>query len=305
MMKKRMEMGATTYANLDPAESRVVLAENAKPFRKPPERVGRVRDQKIPGPGGDIGVRIRWPKDDGTFPALLFFHGGGWFAGTLDDTDEVCARLTNHAKVVVISVDYRLAPENRFPAALEDCYTAAVWTMQNARPLGIDPTRLAVGGSSAGANLAATLCLKVRDQGGPSIARQVLVCPVTDMTRDLSKYDGKEFGPTNLEMQWSYQNYLNRREDASNPFASPLLADLRRLPPATMITAQYDTLAEQASDYARKLRKAGVRVKKREYRGMVHGFFNMPGYFDSSREALDWVAIELGRTRPSPSKERK
>jgi acetyl esterase len=263
------------------------------------EPVARVEDRSISGPGGKLGLRVYWPKEGRRggsrkmLPLLVYIHGGGFVAGSVEDMDGACRRLANRAGFIVLSVRYRLAPEDRFPAAAEDCYAALRWAHENAGSLGGDASRLVVAGSSAGGNLAAVACLIARERGGPKIARQVLVYPVTDVTRSLRKFAKSGFGPTDFEMKWFYRHYLNRPEDATNPLVSPLLADLHGLPPATLVTAQYDTLTEQAEDYADKLEEAGVRVRRREFEGMIHGFFGLVGSLDSSGQAIDWVAADL------------
>jgi acetyl esterase len=304
MLRKRKAMGAKSLAEYDGPEARKALVRNNAPFRRKAEAVARVESRGVKGPGGEIPIRIYWPEGRGPFAVLVFFHGGGWVAGSIDEAEEGASRLANRSKAIVISVDYRLAPEHRFPAAVEDCFAVTEWAHRNAAALGGDPGAIAVGGASAGANLAAVVCLVARDTGSPAIAHQVLVYPITDYTREMGKYEDVGFGPTPAEMKWFGDNYLRKPANAKNPLVSPLLGDLHGLPPATIVTAEYDTLTEQTDEYAKKLRRSGVKVQKKQYAGMVHGFFGQPGYYDASREAIDFVGGRLRRLRSSSRSER-
>jgi acetyl esterase len=201
-------------------------------------------------------------------------------------------------------VDYRLSPEHKFPAALEDCYAAVSWASSIAEELRGDAGRVVVSGDSAGGNLAAAVCLMARARGGPKIALQLLVYPLVDLTRSMRNYAGKDYGPTPVEYDWFVRNYLENSEDTRNALASPLLGDLAGLPPAAVVTAQYDTLTEQADEYCLKLRKAGVKVTKKEFKGMTHGFWALPGYFDSGGEAIEWGGGHVTKLK-RPSRARK
>ena len=224
----------------------------------------------------------------------MYFHGGGWVIGDLDTHDVVCHAIARRAGAVVVSVDYRLAPEHKFPAAVVDCYAATEWVSANAERVGIDPARISVGGDSAGGNLAAVVCLKSRDENGPRIALQVLVYPVTDLSSFATGSYG-EFAEdhylTRSLMEWFRGYYLSSTEDARNPHASPLLAaSLSDLPPALVITAECDPLRDEGEAYAKRLEQAGVPVTCMRYAGMIHPFFSMSGAIPRAFDALQQVA---------------
>ncbi len=253
------------------------------------EPVAEIRDMEIAGPGGPISVRVYRPDGAGPLPVLVYFYGGGWSLGTLDTCDGVCRMITNAAGCVTVAAGYRLAPEHKFPAAVEDCHASAQWVADHAAELGADATRLAVGGDSSGGNLAAAVALRARDLGGPAIAHQLLVYPNTDHEADTPSMrqfaDEHFFNPSSVRWYWGM--YLAAPEDGANPLASPLRAgDLSGLPPATVVTAEYDPLRDEAELYAGKLAAAGVPVEIVRYDGMMHGFFTMVGALDTSREAV-------------------
>lgn len=241
-----------------------------------------VEDAVVAVSSGKTRVRIYSPGGGAAtgLPALLWFHGGGWVVGSPEEEDGVCAEVSDAAGCMVVSVDYRLAPEHKFPDALEDCYDVARWAAdprRKARPC-IDPERMAVGGNSAGGNLAAALALMVRDRGGMELACQVLVCPVTKYGSDTASYreNATGFGLEAEMMSWYWRQYLRREEDGLNPYASPLLAgDLRGLPPALVITAEYDVLRDEGEAYAARLERAGVETTSTRYGGMIHGLVNL------------------------------
>src|SRR5262245_16832516 len=244
-----------------------------------PEPVYRIVDRTLPGPGGRLPVRIYRPRR-GPLPALVYFFGGGWTLGSIDTSDGICRSLANAAGCVVVTPGYRLAPEAKFPAAVEDCYAAVQWVATQAARLGVDRGRLAVGGDSAGGNLAAAVTLLTRDRGGAGLAGQVLVYPNTDLlTDDASMRASTDpFWFNRHSVAWYRQHYLTRRVDGRDPLASPLRAkDHRGLPPALIITAEFDPLRDQGERYARKLARAGVLVELTRYDGMAHGFFAMAG----------------------------
>jgi acetyl esterase len=258
----------------------------------------------IPGPGGEIPVRIYRPSDDDRLPALVYFHGGGWVLGNLDSHDATCRLLTNGAQCVVISVDYRLAPEHKFPAAADDAYAATTWVAENAAPLGIDPRRIAVGGDSAGGNLAAAVTLMAKEQGEPSIAYQVLIYPVTNHSFDTTSYETNAEGYmlTRRSMIWFWNHYLAEPADGQNAYASPLQADdLGGLPPALVITAEFDPLRDEGAAYAERLKQAGVPVKYTDYPGMIHGFFGMSLMLDTAKQAVSDVCGEVRSAFAVPS----
>ena len=243
-----------------------------------PEPVARVEDRLLPGPAGQIPVRIYTPEGGGPFPVLVYYHGGGFAVCSIETHDELCRALTNAAGCIVVSVEYRLAPEHKFPAAVEDCYAATKWVAENAVAIGGDPARVAVGGDSAGGNLAAVIAQMARDQGGPLLALQVLIYPATTFTIEMpSRRENAEgYFLTEADMQWFAGHYLRSEADASDPRVSPLEAkDVSGLPPALVITAEYDPLRDEGEAYAVRLREAGVPVVCSRYDGMIHGFLSM------------------------------
>ncbi len=253
------------------------------------ESVARVEDREIPGPSGRLPVRIYVPDRAGPHGALVYFHGGGFVFCNLDTHDATCRSLANAAGCVVVSVDYRLAPEHPFPAAPEDCYAATRWTAEYAPSLGIDPARIAVGGDSAGGNLAAVVALMARERGGPPLRFQLLVYPVTDAACETESFHENAQGYllTAGMMRWFWSRYLPGDADAAHPLASPLRApDLSGLPPALCITAEYDPLRDEGEAYAARLRAAGVPVRGSRYDGVFHGFFSMGADLDAAVRAM-------------------
>lgn len=286
--------GGPSIESLSPLEARKFARELVQPLAGTPETVRSIEDLRIPGPGGGITVRVYTPDAPSPGPGLVFFHGGGWVIFDLDTYDVQCTAIARRSGAVVVSVDYRLAPEHRFPAAVDDCYAATVWVAGNAERLGIDRNRLSVGGDSAGGNLAAVVALKSRDEKGPAIALQAMVYPVTDLSSlDTPSY--QEFAAgyqlTKAGMEWFRDLYLERAEDARNPYASPLLArDLRGLPPALIITAECDPLRDEGEAYAKRLRDADVPVTCTRYAGMIHPFFAFAAVLPQAVEAYQQIA---------------
>jgi acetyl esterase len=264
-------------------------------FGGPPEPVHQVDDRSIPGPAGNIPVRIYTPRGRGPLALLVYFHGGGWIAGDIRVYDTLCRALANASGCVVASVDYRLAPEHPFPAAVEDCHAAARWAVANAGALQADPSRVAVGGDSAGGNLAAVVALRARDQGGPPLAYQLLIYPCIDYLPDLPSYRENEgILLTREGIAWMWGHYLKEESDRKNPYAVPLqAADLRGLPPALVITAELDPLRDEAERYAARLQKAGVPVVLKRYPGMIHGFLSLGGALDRAQEAMAGIGEQL------------
>ncbi|HLZ55573.1 MAG TPA: alpha/beta hydrolase [Ktedonosporobacter sp.] len=260
------------------------------------EAVAKVENRSIPGPAGEIPVRIYTPEGTGPFPVLVFFHGGGWVICNLDTHDGQCRSLANGAGCVVVSVDYRLAPEHKFPAAPQDCYAATLWVAEHAAEINGDASRIAVGGDSAGGNLTAVVTQMVRDQGGPRLVFQLMIYPGTDFTsQTLSKKEnGEGYFLTLEDMDWFEGHYLNSEADKLNPLASPLLAkDLSNLPPALILTAEYDPLRDEGEEYGRRLREAGVPVIVRRYNGLIHGFFGMALIVDEAKRAVQETSQTL------------
>lgn len=263
----------------------------------PGEHVAVVRDHRVPVDGGEIAVREFRPSSR-KLPALVYFHGGGWLLGSIASHQAVCRRLANASGAAVFSVEYRRAPESRFPTAVEDGYAATEWVAQHAEELELTAGKLAVAGDSAGGNLATAVAMLSRDRGGPQLALQVLVYPVT--TTDLSiGFDDtyERFFLWREEMRWHQDNYLPDPSCASDPLVSPLdHGDLRGLPPALIMTAQCDPLHAQGERYAEALERAGVPVVSRQWPGVVHGFFQLPSIFPEGAEAVQVAGDALRRS---------
>lgn len=255
-------------------EAREEFAKQAG-FMPPGEAVAKVEDLSVPGPDGNIPTRIYTPEGGGPFPICMYFHGGGWVIGDLDSQDADCRAIANAAGCVVFSVNYRHAPEHKFPAAAEDAYSATKWAAENAGRVKVDAARLAVAGMSAGGNLAAVVTLMARDRGLPRIKYQVLIVPATNYAFDTKSYqeNGEDYLLTREGMRWFWAHYLRTPADGENPYASPLrAANLSGLPPALVMTAEYDPLRDEGHAYAERLREAGVAVSYRCYEGMLHMF---------------------------------
>ena len=294
--------GSPAITDLQPDAARALMA-NLRGGARAVE-VHAVHDRTVPGPAGAVPVRVYCPPGDGPFPALVWFHGGGWVLGSIDESDPVARGLSVAADCVVISVGYRLAPEHPFPAGLDDCVAALRWCADHAGELGIDGDRLAVGGDSAGGNLAAAAAMVARDTGGPPLRLQVLVYPVTDFdVTTPSMVDNAEgYLLTRDAMQWFYDHYTDpsQRDD---PRAAPLRAtELAGLPPALVLTAEFDPLRDEGEAYARRLVDAGVDATVSRYDGMIHGFLGMTALCDRAVEAEAEVGAALrvafGTERP-------
>lgn len=256
-----------------------------------------VRDLSIDGSTGPLALRLYRPTADEQLPVILFFHGGGWVLGNLESHDNLCRALAAKCRALVIAVDYRLAPEARFPAALEDATSALHWLQRNMTALGGDPARLVLAGDSAGGNLAAALALQARDQADLPIAAQLLFYPAVDLSR-LDRPSTLQFAEglflTRERMAWFIEQYAPEPATRLDPLASPLLApDHRRLPPALVITAQFDPLRDEGEAYAEALRQAGVDVQLQRYAGVLHGFASMDRWFPEAGQATDLAAAFL------------
>ena len=239
-----------------------------------------MENRNLRTPVGELPVRIYHPRWAGDMPVLAYFHGGGFVLGSLDTHDSLARSLAVAADCLVVSVDYRLAPEHRFPAAVDDCLAAVRWIGVHAAEIGADPTRIAVGGDSAGGNLATVVALRLRDEGGPALAGQLLVYPMTWLRAPVEGsmvVNGEGYFLTASGVAWFENMYLAEPGQASHPHASPLLAkDLGGLPPALVITAEFDPLLDQGEAYARRMSEGGVAVTHTHYPGAIHGFFGMP-----------------------------
>jgi acetyl esterase len=286
--------GPTPVDQLEPVSFREVYAGTALAGSHP-EVLPDTEDRTIAGPAGDLVVRIYRPEASGPLPLVVYAHGGGWVIGDLDTHDGVCEHLAVGTPAVVVSVHYRRAPEDRFPAAVEDVVAAVTWAHAHAAELGADPDRLAVAGDSAGGNLAAVAVRRLRDAGGPPVAFQLLLYPVCDCTMAQPSYQENASGYLlDAEvMAWFIDAYLGG-SDPADPDASPLFAgDLAGLPPALVVTAEFDPLRDEGEAYARRLAEAGVPTTCTRYDGTIHGFVSLAGVLESGRRAMDDVVVAL------------
>jgi acetyl esterase len=261
----------------------------------PGEDVGSVEDLVVPAEHGGVPARLYRPEGPGPHAALIWLHGGGWVIGDLDTSDATARALCNRSGAAVISLDYRLAPEARFPAAADDCLAAVRWVDEHASDLGIDAGRMAIGGDSAGGNLSAVTALRLRDEGGPALRFQLLVYPVTDCTASQPSYEENADGYllTRDTMLWFIDCYV-ADGDQKHPHVSPLHAeDVSGLPPALVITAELDPLRDEGEAYAARLRDAGVTTELVRYDGEIHGFFAMLGVLDDATAAVDRAGAAL------------
>jgi acetyl esterase len=296
-------LGLKPFEGMTPAEARAQMEATAASRKAEPLPVARVEEQEMPGPAGPIRLRLYWPNapenHSGPVPAIAYYHGGGHVVGSLDTHDLIARNLCSGAAALVCSVDYRMGPEHRFPAAVDDSFAALQWLHANAASLGADPARLGVHGDSAGANLAAVVALLARDAGGPALQLQSLVYPVTDYT--LSQPSYRQFAEgygllTAGAMRWFQERYLGSPGDAEDWRASPLkAASLTGVAPAVVVTAECDVLHDDGAGYAEALRRAGVAVEYREYPGMIHGFFGMVPIVDDAMVAQRAVAAAFRR----------
>jgi acetyl esterase len=282
---------------LSPAEARVVYDQLAA-GRVSDDPLASVEDHHVPTADGEVMVRVYTPEGEGPFGACVWFHGGGWVIGNVASHDALCRSLASRSGTVVASVEYRLAPEHPFPAPVDDAVAATEWVAEHAADLGIDPTRLAVGGDSAGGNLAAATTLVARARGAPALAYQLLVYPVVDHSFSQPSYveNAEGYFLSADAMRWFSGHYLPDRSHATDPLAAPLHApDLSGLPPALVITAEYDPLRDEGEAYAARLAMAGVETEMVRYDGMVHGFVSMSAMLDQGATALDRLAAALRR----------
>ncbi len=282
---------------LDAARMREEAISRGRLMQRKPVPVAKVEETTIAGPAGEIPIRIYWPTADGPLPVLVFYHGGGWVTGNLDTSDSLCGRISNRARAVVVSVDYRLAPEHRYPAAVDDSYAALEWVSRNAERLDVDASHVAVGGCSAGGNLAAAVALMARDRTGPGLACQVLIYPATnllDLTTPSHQNFADGYGMTRDHIEFFRDSYLPEVPDRRNPYASPLLAEsLEDLPPAIVITAGFDVLRDEGIAYAERLEAAGVPTIHANFPSMIHGFIAMDRLFGEAEEAIHQASAAL------------
>jgi acetyl esterase len=293
LLRQFSDMGFPGFAALGVEQARALFGEMERP---PGEPVATVEDRVVPGPAGDVPVRLYRPDVRPAPPLVVYFHGGGWTIGSVDGHDPVCRALANRAGSAVLSVEYRLGPEHRFPAAVDDAWAATTWAADHAAELGADPERLVVAGDSAGGNLAAVVALRARDEGGPRIAFQYLIYPSTDMRSDdwpSYRENGEGYFLELRDMEWFGGNYLASPADVEDWRASPAAAESHAgLPPALIQTAEFDPLRDQGEAYGALLRAAGVPARVTRYAGMIHGFVSLEA-LDASKAALDEAAAEL------------
>lgn len=269
------------FETISPSDYRGMEKMMTLPFATNKTELFEVKDQTIPLKDRDIAIRIYRPTaEQGPRPALVFYHGGGWVVGSLDSHDELCRQLAHESSCTVISIDYRLAPEYKFPTAVWDAYDALVYLTEHAAEFEIDPMQIAVGGDSAGGNLATVACIIANQKGGvPAIQYQLLYYPSVGNEKETDSYRENQTGYllTAEMMEWFRKHYFNTDEESQHVYAAPLLyEDLSGLPPAMIITAEYDPLRDGGAAYAKKLQEQGVAVEYMCYEGMIHGFMSMP-----------------------------
>ncbi len=295
-------MGSPSIASGTPEAARNGFRTLTVDLRQPEAvvPVSGVEDLEIPGPAGPLAARVYRPESWGTVPTVLFIHGGGFVIGDLDTHDNQCRTICREVEAVVLSVGYRLAPEAPFPAAVEDCGAALNWTAEHVQELGGDPKRLAIAGDSAGGNLAAVTAQLARGAGGPRISAQLLIYPGTDFRDDGARYPSRAenadgYFLTAEDMRWFSENYVGS-SDPSDPSLSPILSEnLAGLPPAVVVTAEYDPLRDEGEAYARALEQAGVPVTLVRYDGLIHGFFDLAPLSPAAAVAVGETCANLKR----------
>jgi acetyl esterase/lipase len=301
VFKAFQEAGRPPYESVSPAEARELYLKARVVTNPEPPELKSVQALAIPAPAGTIPARVYTPttlrQTNGLAPGLVFFHGGGWVIGNLDSHDVVCRTVAREGELIVISVDYRLSPEHKFPAAVEDSIAATEWIAKNGARLGIDAARLSVGGDSAGGNLAAVVAIHARDAGNqPKLAGQLLIYPGTDFRMTHSSHSEPETSIllTHSVIRWFRDHYLNSAADVDDWRASPArVENLAGLPPAYLLTAGADPLRDEGDEFAGRLKQAGVPVRYRNFPGQFHGFFTMgkllPQANVAAREIGDWL----------------
>ena len=300
VFKAFQEAGRPPYETVSPAEARELYLKGRVVSNPEPPELASVEPLTIPSPAGSILARVYTPtrlrKANGLAPGLVFFHGGGWVIGDLDSHDVVCRKLADEGELMVVSVDYRLAPEHKFPAAVDDAIASTKWIADNSRQLGIDASRLMVGGDSAGGNLAAVVAISARDGNGPDIAGQVLIYPALDfaMTHPSHREPETSILLTHSVIRWFRDHYLSGAANVGDWRASPARAKtLIGLPPAYVLTAGADPLRDEGDEYARRLQEAGVAVTHRTFPGQFHGFFTMGKLLQQANVAAAEIGVWL------------
>lgn len=299
-MEKAASLELPAFGEIPAPELRVALERRNETMPPAIEPVKKVIRRKIDGPGGEIPLRIYVPADaEPPYPVIMVFHGGGWTIRSFELEGPTSRGLANRVGALAISVQYRLAPETRFPGAADDCYAATEWAIENAAEFGGDASKLAVAGTSAGGNLSAAIAQMARDRGGPEIAHQMLFCPVIDHNFERGSYSefAEGYGLTKAGMEWFWDNYLGPNGDGTHPYASPIQAnDLSGLPDATVIVAECDVLRDEAEEYAAALTEAGVDTRLTRYEGVLHGFNVQPGHINAAESALEEAADRIRKS---------
>ena len=304
VLQSLAELKPKPIEKLSPAEARKqpgppdavkrTLKKQGKPIT--PEAVGSVKDIQVPGAAGMIPARVYTPAGSGPFPVLVYFHGGGWVIAGINAYDSSCRALCNAANTIVVSVGYRLAPETRFPGQHEDSYAATQYVMKNAATMNGDPKKVAVGGESAGGNLATAVCLMARDRGGKMPIYELLVYPVADTSLNFPSVEiNKNAKPLNKPMlPWFINHTISKPADKDNKYLAVLRnPNVSKLPPATVIAAEIDPLMSETKAYADKLTKAGIPVRYKLYTGVTHEFFGMGAVVDKGKDAVGFAAEGL------------
>jgi acetyl esterase len=297
LLDELTRQGLPPFEQMSPTQARLV-ALGFRDMQGESEDVAEVRDILVPGPAGALPVRLYHPAPGTPLPLVVYFHGGGWVIGDIEIVDKPCRALANASQCVVASVNYRISPETKFPGPVDDCYAATKWLAENPKSIGANGRFVAVSGDSAGGNLAAAVSLMARDRGAPAINYQILIYPVTTTAagNTFASYRDNADGYllTKAGMEWFWDHYLASPEDGKNPYASPLqAADLSRLPPAIVITAEFDPLRDEGQAYAKRLKEAGVSVTISHYEGLIHGFFWSAGVLDAGKQLIAELGNEL------------
>lgn len=287
----------TEFPSIHSMPVETLRKESEEQARKEVERnrqlypVAKITDRRIEGPGGELPIRIYTPEGEGPFPILIYFHGGGFVISSINTHDHICRLLCKGANCLVISVGYRYAPEHKFPAATDDALAATRWVADHAAELDGDAERMAVGGDSSGGNLATVTTLRIRDEGGPDLSGQLLIYPSTDhykRPKPSHKENGEGYLTSYKELMMFEDLYLNTEAEADDPRFAPLFAaDLERLPPALIITAEYDVVRDEGEMYAERLQKSGVSTKLSRYDGMIHAFISMLEFINQGKQAIE------------------
>ena len=301
MRRAQVVLGETPLDQVSPAQSRLDFRKSFSLLKSIGgifEKVESVQELTIPGPAGGIPARIYKPGKGTAYPLFVFLHGGGWVIGDLDTADNMARFLCRHVNCALLSVDYRLAPEHIFPAAVDDSFAAVQWAMEHAGELGGDPKRVLVGGDSAGGNLTAVVAQMSRQKGVAKLAGQVLFYAATDGvnldTPSYKEFGNQSFGLPRQDVEWFLEQYTPDPKDRLNPQVSPLLTDdLSGLPPALVVTAEFDVLRDEGEAYGRRMEEAGVKVKLIRCNGMVHGFLSTIGLIKRASQYFEQVAEEI------------